>query len=288
MVTFTSNAAKGICAMILGAGVLSMNDAVSKYLVEFYPIGQILCLRQMAALLVILAYVWRTGAWNDLRISDRVGQAWRAIMHVASAALIVWALSLLPIATVTAIAFSAPIVVLIFSMRLLGEAVSWKRWGAVLLGFAGVIVIIRPGSVDFEWALLIAVAAAFTNGLRDLLTRRLSRTDTSLSVLFWASVLVIILSLFTIPFGWRSLTLSSSAWFVLNGLLNAGAHFLMIEALRLGDAALISPFRYTAILWATLTGFLVWHHLPDALTLFGAALLVLSGIVIARGNTSKT
>lgn len=287
MVPFTSDAAKGICAMILGAGVLTLNDAVSKYLVESYPIGQILALRQVAALLMILAYVWWKGAWRDLRINDRAGHAVRGILHVASAVLIVWALSLLPIATVTAIAFSAPIIVLIFSMRVVGEQVSWTRWIAVLIGFAGVMVIIRPGGVSFEWALMIAVAAAFTNGLRDLMTRRLSRTDSSLSVLFWASVLVIIASLFTIPFGWRPLTPSASVWFVVNGMLNAGAHFLMIEALRLGDASLVSPFRYTAILWATLTGFLVWHHLPDALTLFGAALLIISGIIIARPGTRR-
>ncbi len=237
---------------------------------------------------MILAYVWWTGAWGDLRINDRAGHALRGCMHVGSAGLIVWALSLLPIATVTAIAFSAPIVVLIFSMRIVGEHVSWTRWMAVFIGFTGVLVIIRPGGVTFEWALLIAVAAAFTNGLRDLMTRRLARTDSSLSVLFWSSVLVIVVSLFTIPLGWRPLTLSASLWFVLNGLLNAGAHFLMIEALRLGDAALISPFRYTAILWATLAGFLVWNHLPDALTLVGAALLIVSGIIIARPATNRT
>lgn len=274
--------------MILGAGVLSMNDAVSKYLVESYPIGQILGLRQSAALLAILAYVWWKGSWRDLKINDRVGQAWRGVTHVVGAVLIVWSLSLLPIATVTAIAFSSPIVVLIFSMRMLGESVSWRRWMAVFIGFAGVIVIIRPGGVGFEWALLVPVAAAIVAGLRDLLTRRVARVDTSLSVLVWASVLIIVVSLFTIPLGWKPLTFTASLWFIFNGLLNAGAHFLMIEALRLGDAALISPFRYTAILWATLSGFFVWHHLPDALTMFGAALLIASGIIIARREPKKT
>ena len=282
MTVLKSDAAKGVCVMILGAGVLSLNDAVSKYLVETYPIGQILCLRQAAALLVILAYVWKTDSWRDLRINDRVGQGLRAVMHVAGAALIVWALSLLPIATVTAIVFSSPIVVLIFSMRLLGERVSWRRWIAVIVGFGGVLAIIRPGGVSFEWALLIPVAAAIFSGLRDLLTRRLARTDTSLSVLVWASVLLIAVTLFTIPLGWKALTASAAAWLVLNGLLNAGAHFLMIEALRLGDAALVSPFRYTAILWAALTGFLVWHQLPDAMTAVGAAMLVVSGVLIVQ------
>ena len=282
MAIFKTDAARGICTMILGAGVLSMNDAVSKYMVESYPIGQILGLRQIAALVAILAYVWWAGRWRDLRINDRTGQAWRGLTHVGGAALIVWSLSLLPIATVTAIAFSSPIVVLIFSMRLLGERVSWRRRIAVLIGFAGVVVIIRPGGVSFEWALLVPVAAAVVAGLRDLLTRRVARVDTSLSILVWASVLLIAVSLFTIPFEWKPVTLTASVWFVFNGLLNAGAHFLMIDALRRGDAALISPFRYTAILWAAFTGFIVWHHLPDLYTTIGAVMLVLSGVIIAR------
>jgi len=288
MIHFKSDATRGIFIMILGAGVLSLNDAVSKYLVESYPIGQILGLRQSAALLVILAYVCWKGSWRDLRINDRAGQAWRGGMHVVGAGLIIWALSLLPISTVTAIAFSSPIIVLLFSMRFVGESVSWKRWMAVFIGFAGVLVIIRPGGVGFEWALLVPMAAAIVSGLRDLMTRRLARTETSISVLFWASVLIIIAGLFTIPLGWKPVTFTASLWFIFNGMLNAGAHFLMIEALRLGDAALISPFRYTAIMWATLSGFFVWHHVPDSLTVFGAALLIISGVIIARSSPDKT
>lgn len=288
MPVFKSDAIKGICLMILGAGVLSMNDAVSKYLAESLPIGQILCLRQVAALAAILAYVWYRDLWRDLRINDRVGQAWRGVTHVVGAVLIVWSLSLLPIATVTAIAFSSPIVVLIFSMRLLGERVSWRRRSAVIVGFVGVLVIVRPGGVNFEWALLVPVAAAIVAGLRDLLTRRVAKVDTSLSVLVWASVLLIVVSLFTIPLGWDALTLHLTIWLVINGLLNAGAHFLMIDALRLGDAALISPFRYTAILWATFSGFIVWNHLPDVYTTIGAAMLIFSGVIIARREKVRT
>jgi len=282
MALFKSNAANGVCIMILGAGVLSMNDAATKYLAETYPMGQVLGLRQSVALLVILAYVWWSGSWEKLRINHRSGQAWRAAVHCGSAVLIIWALTLLPIATVTAIVFSSPLVVLIFSMRFLGEGVSWQRWVAVIIGFTGVLVIVRPGGVSFEWALLVAVSAAIVSGFRDLLTRRLSRTDTSISMLFWASALLITLSFLTIPFGWHPLTLSGSFWFIINGLLNAGAHFLMIEALRLGDAALVSPFRYSAILWAILTGFIVWNQLPDTFTVVGAAMLIISGILISR------
>jgi drug/metabolite transporter (DMT)-like permease len=284
-----SDASRGVCVMILGAGVLTMNDAVSKYLVESYPIGQILCLRQIVALTAILVFVWKTDKWRDLRINNGTAHAIRAVMHVGGAALIVWALSALPIATVTAIVFSSPIVVLMFSLRLLGEHVSRRRWLAVIIGFSGVLAIIRPVGVDFQWALLIPVAAAVTSGMRDLLTRRLARTDTSISVLFWASVLLIVASAFTLPLGWRPLTPDATIWLLVNGLLNAGAHFLMIEALRLGAAGLVSPFRYTAILWATIAGFLIWQELPDPMTLIGAGLLVVSGVlIIRRENTGWT
>ena len=89
-------------------------------------------------------------------------------------------------------------------------------------------------------------------------------------------------TLFTIPLGWQPLTATATVWLIVNGLMNAGAHFLMIEALRLGDAGLVSPFRYTAILWATVAGFLVWREVPDAMTMIGAALLIVSGILIVR------
>ena len=279
---FSSDAARGVCIMILAAGVMSMNDAVSKYLVESYPIGQILCLRQVVALLVILLYVWRSGGWQDLPdqrsrrscvtrdppcwwcSADRLGARQLADRNRDRDR------------------FLVPIVVLIFSMHLLGERVSWFRWIAVLIGFAGVLAIIRPGGVDFRWVLLIPVAAAVVSGLRDVMTRRLSRTDTSISLLFWSSTLMVAVALFTIPLGWRALTVTACAWLLVNGLLNAGAHFLMIEALRLGDAGLVSPFRYTAILWATVAGVLVWQEVPGAMTMVGAALLVVSGILIIR------
>ncbi len=287
MALFKSNEGNAICLMILGAGMLAMNDAATKYLAESYPMGQVLGLRQSVTLLVIFAYVFLSGSWEQLRINHRSGQAWRAAVHCGSAILIVWALTLLPIATVTAIVFSSPLIVLIFSMRLLGEDVSWQRWIAVIIGFTGVLVIVRPGGVSFEWAILVAVAAAFVSGFRDLLTRRLSRTDTSISMLFWASALLIVLSLLTIPLGWKTLTLSGTFLFIINGLINAGAHFLMIEALRLGDAALVSPFRYSAILWAILTGFIVWNELPETFTVVGAAMLIISGILISRPNSKE-
>ncbi len=277
-----SNPVKGILAMILGAALLSLNDAVSKYLTESYPVGQVIGLRQAASLLVILPYAYATTGWRGLRVVNWAGQGFRGAVFVATAILMVLGLSLLPIATVTAIAFASPIFVAALSVALLGERVGWHRWVAIIVGFIGVIVIVRPAGASFEWALIIPVCAAFANALRDIATRKLARTDTSISILFWSTVIVVVASLFSIPFGWKPVTGIDALWFLLAGLLAAGAHFLMIEALRLGEAALIAPFRYTALLWAILTGILVWNTVPDAFVLLGALLVVASGIYILQ------
>jgi len=277
-----SNPVKGILAMILGAALLSLNDAVSKYLTESYPVGQVIGLRQAASLLVILPYAYYTTGWGGLRVVNWSGQGFRGAVFVATAILMVLGLSLLPIATVTAIAFASPIFVAALSVALLGERVGWHRWAAIIVGFGGVLVIVRPAGASFEWALMIPVCAAFANALRDIATRKLARTDTSISILFWSTVIVVVASLCTIPFGWEPVTGTGALWFLLAGLLAAGAHFLMIEALRLGEAALVAPFRYTALLWAILTGILVWNTVPDAFVLLGALLVVASGIYILQ------
>jgi drug/metabolite transporter (DMT)-like permease len=277
-----SNPVKGILAMILGAALLSLNDAVSKFLTESYPIGQVIGLRQATSLLVILPYAYYTTGLGGLRVVNWGGQGFRGAVFVATAILMVLGLSLLPIATVTAIAFASPVFVAALSVALLGERVGWHRWAAIVVGFVGVLIIVRPAGASFEWALMIPVCAALANALRDIATRKLSRTETSISILFWSTVIVVVASLASIPFGWKSITGVAALWFLLNGLLAAGAHFLMIEALRLGEAALIAPFRYTALLWAILTGVLIWNTVPDAFVLIGALLVAASGIYILQ------
>ncbi len=280
--SFASPQIKGIAAMIAGALLLSMNDAVSKFLSESYPVGQILGLRHAVALAIILAYVRWTADWRVLRIENRAGQALRGATFVATTAFVVLSLSLLPLATVTAIAFSSPIFVVALSGPMLGERVGVRRWLAVLAGFAGVLLIVRPGTAAFDWLLVLPALAAVCAGLRDGVTRRLSRTDSSVSILFWSTVCVVVASLATVPFGWRPVDAAGAAWFVLNGAFSAGAHFLMIDALRLGDASLVAPFRYSGIVWAALLGLIVWGHVPDGWTLAGTAVIIASGIYIVE------
>ena len=263
--------------MVVGVALLTANDAVSKYLTESYPVGQVICLRQAATLLVIVPYAIAVTGWGALRVASWPGQVTRGLLFVANAALIVLALSLLPLATVITIMFASPIITAAISMPMLAERVSRGRWIAILGGFAGVLIVLRPGAAAFEWALLIAVAAAFANSLRDVVTRLLSRTETSIAILFWSTLIVMTAGAVTAPFGWRPVTAADAGWFVVAGVFNAGAHFLLIEALRLGEAAVITPVRYTSLIWATLIGYVVWSELPDAWVIAGSAVIMASG-----------
>jgi drug/metabolite transporter (DMT)-like permease len=272
------SALRGILAMVAGAGLLTLNDAVSKHLAQHYPIGQVVCLRQLAAFALILPYALASGGLGSLVPVDRGGQLLRAALFAAGTALIVWSLKWLPLSVVTVILFSSPFLVALISVPLLGERVSARQWGAIAAGFAGVLLIVRPGQHGLQWMVLLPLAAALSNAVRDVLTRRLSRTDSSISILFWSGVMVVLAGLATLPWGWRAVDLPAAAWFMAAGALNAAAHFLVIEAFRLGRAALVAPFRYSGILWAMLVGFLAWGERPDAWMLAGAAIVVVSGL----------
>ena len=268
---------RAIATMLVATVLLAGSDAASKYLVERYPIGQVLCLRHAATLVVLLPYALFASGLSSLRVSRWSGQLARGALFVLSAVLMVWSLSLLPLATVTAIIFTSPMFVALLSSRTLGEPVGAMRWRAILIGFTGVLVIVRPGASAFELALLLPLAGALTNAVRDVVTRLLSRTETSISIVFWSTIIVMLSGLVTAPLGWNPVSGPDAFWFLVAGVLNAGAHFLLIEALRMGEAALVAPFRYAILIWAAALGFVVWGDRPDAFVLLG-------GIIIAAGG----
>lgn len=277
-----SDALKGIAAMIAGMAFLIVSDAVSKHLTETHPVGQLICIRQAACLLFVLPFVWRRGGLASLRPNNVPMQIARGLVFIASSFLIVSSLSLLPLPTVTAITFAGPIMIALMSAPMLGERVSPKLWLATLVGFVGMLVIIRPGSAEFSWALLLPVVAAFASSVRDMMARILARTDNSMSILFWSSLILTVGTAFTAPFGWVEVTPVAWGWFLLGGAVNFCAHFLLIESFRLGRAAVVAPFKYSSLIWSALLGYLIWGDVPGAAVWIGAAILVVSGLWIAR------
>ena len=202
------------------------------------------------------------------------------MLFVLSTSLIALSVSVLPLATALAIVFASPLLVAALSATVLGEPVGPRRWGAIIAGFIGVLIIIRPGDASFSWLLLIPVAAASFSALRDVVTRILHRTDNTNAILFWSNIAIMLATLGSVPFGWKQVAQADIAIIALAGALNLLAHFLMITALRLGDAALVTPFRYTSLVWAALLGYLIWDHIPDQYTIIGATIIVAAGIYL--------
>lgn len=266
--------------MALAAALLSCHDAITKHLAETYPIGQVIFFRQIASLTLVTGYIALGPGWRVVAVNRIGGQALRAAAFLAATALIVTSVSLLPLATALSVVFASPLVLAALSVPLLGERVGPHRWLAILGGFTGVLIIIRPIDPAFNWLLLVPVCAAVASALRDIATRLISRTETPLSILFWSNLAVIAAAAVMLPIGMRPIATVDYIWLGVVGFLNITAHFLMISALRMADAALVAPFRYTALVWATLLGFAVWGHVPDHWTFVGAAVVVASGVYL--------
>ena len=201
---------------------------------------------------------------------------------VAGTFLFITGLRFLPLADAIAITFAGPLFLTALAGPLLGEIIGWRRWLAVAVGFVGVLIILQPTGNVVQWAALLPLAASLTGALRDILTRRMTYGESSVAVLFTTTLAVTLAGGATFVGGWVALSGEDLLLMAISGLLVGTAHFLMIEALRLGEAALVVPFKYVSVIWALLIGFFVWASLPSLGTLLGAAIIVSSGLYILR------
>ncbi len=282
-----SDTFKGIACMIGGVATLTLNDGVMKWMTASYPVGEIIFIRGLFVLIVVALFAWRAGGLGTLRVHDVRGQAVRALFTIASTAFFVTGLSFLPMAEAIAITFASPLFVTALAPSLLGEKVGWRRWLAVLVGFVGVLIMIRPDSEHMRWAMLLPLMVALTFGLANIVTRRISATESSVSIMGFSMLSVTLVALATAPFGWRMPTIEDVALLALAGVLHGSAHFLMIEAFRLAEATVASPFVYTAMIWAVILDLIIWFVLPDPWVIGGVVVVISSGLYILRRETLR-
>ncbi len=271
---------KAIIAMLLGAAVLIVNVAVLKWLTNSYHVGQILFCRGIFISLPLAVLIWKAGGLNSLRPVNPTGHTVRAGLVIVGIFLFISGLAYLPIADAIAISFAGPLFITALAQPLIGEYVGWRRWSAVVTGFIGIILIVRPDGSVVQWAVLFPLTASLAGALRDLLTRHLSSQETSVAILFYTTLGVIVASLMTIPFIWIPVPLVDWGWFALSGFLVGFAHFLMIETFRYGEATLVAPFKYSSVIWACLLGYFIWGDIPDFMTILGVSIVASSGIYI--------
>ena len=275
----------GIASMMVAVAAMSAMDATAKWLGQGYPIVEIVFFRHFFALVPIFFIVWQGGGRPALGIVWGFGYLLRAAFGLVAIFTFFTGLRYLPLAEAIAIAFVAPLFVTALSVPLLGEHVGARRWGAVIVGLIGALVITRPGAEAFQPAALLILAAALFYALAMLVTRRLARTDATPSILLYTTGLSLVVSAALLPFGWRTPTGDDLKIFVLLGLIAGTGNYFMTQAYRHAPAAVIAPFDYTALIWGTIIGWLIWHELPGPHVWLGVAILAASGLYIIHRET---
>lgn len=261
-------------AMLCFAGM----DAISKWLVADYAVTQMMWIRSGLFFLFACFVVRREGIATALKSTRPWLQLVRSLVAIVEGAVFVLAFRYLPLADTHAVAATSPLIVVALGVLWLGERASLARILAVLGGFAGVLLIVRPGFRDLEWPLLLPIAGALLWALYQVLTRLCSHTDTPGTSLIWAALVAFGATTFVGPLEWRWPTAGVWALLIVISLMGAAAHYALIKALDYAEASALQPYAYTLLVWASLLGLLVFGQMPDGWTITGAAIVVASGI----------
>ncbi|AWK90146.1 DMT family transporter [Azospirillum thermophilum] len=269
--------------------LFGMMDTLIKLLSAEYPVPQLMFVRSLVALLIVGGWaVARDGNVASLRTRRSLGHVWRAFAGLISMGCFFYAFKHLPLAEVYVLSFAGPLFITALSVPLLGETVGWRRWAAVLVGFAGVVIMAGPSSSGAPLLpVLVGLTAAFFYALAVLAVRGLARTETSTSTVVYLLLTTTVVSgVLTIPV-WETPDARGLGLMALVGTLGAAAQVLLTQAFRRAPPATVAPFEYTGMIWATLFGFLVFGEVPTPAVLAGALVIIGSGLYILHRETMR-
>jgi len=277
----SGNARHGILWMLLAMLIAVGVDTLHKTLAQTFPVPQLVWARFAFHMVLVTLILGRR--LPRVMVTRRFDlQVARSFFLICGTILFVYGLSLMPLADITAILFVAPILVTALSAPLLGERVNHRQWIGMVLGFAGALVIIRPGSGVMQLAALFPLGTAFFFALYQITTKQLSRTEHTMTMLFYSGLLGALAMSVAVPFFW--VTPGAAEWLLLAmlGVFGSATQFCMIKAFEAAPATTVAPFLYSTLIWATVSGFVFFDDLPDAWTVVGAAIIAFSGLYIAR------
>jgi drug/metabolite transporter (DMT)-like permease len=268
----------GIGLMLLGVFMFSFGDALGKYLVSSYAVGQLLWLRACAALLVLSPLIWRQRE-QFFRIERPWLQAIRILLSTLEVAAFFLAVVYLPLADVTTYYLACPIFVTALSALVLGENVGWRRWAAILIGFGGVLIALRPSAQTVSWPAMIALGGSLSFSVLMLITRSLRNTpDIVMATTQFVGTFV--LGVLMSPFGWVTPGAASLAMFAAAGCISVTALICVNRSLKLAPASVVVPYQYSMIVWAVMFGIAVFGDVPQPATILGAAIIIGAGLYI--------
>jgi drug/metabolite transporter (DMT)-like permease len=268
----------GIGLMLLSIFMFSFGDALGKFMVATYSVGQLLWLRACAALLVLSPMIWRhrTGFLH-------LERPWLQLLRVTLSTLEVAAFFLaavyLPLADVITYYLASPIFVTALSAIVLREHVGWRRWSAVLIGFGGVVIALRPSSQTVSWPAVIALGGSLSFAVLMLITRSLRATP---DIVLASSQFVgtFLLGALLSPIGWVTPSPGSLGLFAAAGCISVTALLCVNRSLKLAPASVVVPYQYSMIIWAVMFGYFVFGDVPSVATIAGAAIIIGAGFYI--------
>lgn len=273
-----SRTATGIGLYILGVLFQTLMNTAAKWLTAGYPVGQLTFARALFALPPILALIAFNGGIKSLATKRPAIQVSAGLAMVTTIFLLYASFRVLPLADAMSILFAGPLFMTALAGLILRESVGLRNWLAVLVGFAGVLVVLRPAGYMVQPADVLAIGAAFTYALASIATRSLTQTDSTNAILLYSTLVVAVVAAVTCLFGWELPTKMDLAVLVFMGFAGALGNYLMTRAFYFAQVKSLAPFDYTALVWATVMGFVLWHELPTTWVCVGAATIVIAGI----------
>lgn len=268
----------GILLFSLGVFLFALNDALGKWLVASYSVGQLLLLRTVGALFVLVPLLWRNRA--GVRIADQWGlHVVRILCMALDTYSFYFATRSLPLADVMTFYLAAPIMITALSVPLLGERVGIFRWGAVTIGFVGVVIALRPSGAAFSASALIALLGATMFALAVTVTRKLRDTHW-LTLVTWQFAGAGIVGAAAASAAWVQPGLGDLVLMFLVGIVSIICFICITKALSIAPTSLLAPFQYASIVWAVILGWSIWGDVPSAHILVGSAIIIASGLVV--------
>ena len=272
---------RAIAIMMAAVAVFSFMDGLLKLLSAYYPPMQVAALRGATSLPFTLLPVLLSGRLHELRPRRWPMHLLRGSLAVLVIGGFVYAVRVLSLANAYSVFLSAPIIVAALSVPLLRERIDWRNWLAILIGLAGVLTMLRPSASGLSTlGTLAALAGATAYAVSAIAVRVLTRSDTTVSVVFWTVGLMTVFTSTIAAPNWVPIEPAHYKWLVGLGVLAAVAQYLLTEAFRSAPPSVVTPFEYTALLWGAAIDRVVWHVLPSARVVFGGGIVIATGLYL--------
>lgn len=271
----------GIGLAIAGMFGMAVMDTCAKLLGAGYTVSQIILFRNgIGALAIFVFALSRLSGLNGLRPQMPGLLVLRSALNLMAAFCFFTALRYMPLADAFAIAFAAPLFITALSVPLLGEHVGFRRWSAVIFGFVGVLFIVRPDPGNFRIESLLPLGAALSYALSMLIGRKMTRHMTTSAIMFWPSLVAVVVSASLMPWHWHPPDAADGILFVAMGLIGTLGMSMITQGYRHAPASVIAPFDYTVLFWGAIFGWLIWNDIPGIDVLIGSGILIASGLYI--------